>query len=657
MTIVLLILLLGGMPQGVDTTSAARTELARSGFSRFTAPLEEPNVDATKVAASQLGFASGFEDAVELHGKAAFLSALSFSEVELTTNRGVRRTAQANEAGEFVLSFEHGRARSDVYVSLRATGVGTQQYEEYAAILGSEAYLAGLASGSPVLTPAELPALHLNPYQSAVYLAMRDLSALPELDGVPQFARMRHTWRSEDFYWRGQLIALLGVGALDLPPGATSFLDALSDGPSYQNLMYQFWMGSCEMQPEFCHAIDWIMNDPEHVPLLDSPPTDTPIQFYSPFGLGNPSGHSDVRARVIFKEDGTGRFYSFVPAARAESLILWTWSNHTIRFARADGEPLRTWTSSSGPDPACPESWGWLYEVLAYHTSFSEGPDASLLASLTPELRLTRLNCPGSEPVIQAFRGASYRYPVLLGDKGVQPFPDPSGRAVILPRCGFAECPNQPADMPYTGSADKHVFAPDGTGTTDRTAERFSWQRVGTDVLSVTYANGDTSHLVAAGAEGAYFTTVGLYSHGATDEAISSHAMFAVPRPITSEWLTSYHFYKRTDCELPFTEISGPCEPGIGGLQFAVDGTGLSPPNYEGLYRLEWEIDASGRLEIRRIRTTSTPEYIDRYLLWELVAEDANYAYLIERSYPAYGPRTTSFEQLGTLVAYRKMLP
>ena len=594
-------------------------------------------------------FAGGFERVLRLQGQAAFLSPLAFADIELSTSDGRRLRTQADALGNFSLVFEYGWP-SEVIVELRARGVDAQSHEDYASYLGTEASLDALAADSSLLGTGQLPSLHLNPYQTALYLAMRDVSVLPQVAGVSDFRRMRSSFRLDDYADRGQLLALLGAGELELPAGASTFMEALGDASHYAVLRAQADSVDCTGCDE---ALARVMSDPAHVPLLGEPPIDLPIHLYAPFALEHAAW--SLKARVSFADDGSGRFLTRTPYGDPLGAeIAWTADQSTTRFERSDGLPISSWLSSSAPPPECPlTSIDLQFETVAYRMSFAIAADGALLASLLPELRLSRPDCPAFTPYTLLPDAPRERYATVLGDVGSKAFPDPAGSSWVLPRCASPEhCPQHTDSLHNTGVAELHAFEAGGTGSTARSGEQFAWAVDGDGAMQIEYAGGDRARVVLAGAEGPLASVVATFSDAEGATAASSHAMRADPQAITVALLTAHAFFKRADCELPFTQMTDPCGVSGQGLVFNADGTG-TVANAGTVYRLEWQLDADGRVVIDRIRTST--DQLQSRTYWELVGEDAQHVYLIEQVHVLVGTYPTSFEQFGSLVAYRKL--
>ena len=122
-------------------------------------------------------FRDSMEEFVILHGQARFLAPLANAQITVSGSDGRQISTEADNDGRFTLRLE--LLSSQTVYEARARGIDDQAHEEYASWLGQRDFLLERAGVDREVSETSLPALRLNPFQTGLYVAMRDLPVSP----------------------------------------------------------------------------------------------------------------------------------------------------------------------------------------------------------------------------------------------------------------------------------------------------------------------------------------------------------------------------------------------------------------------------------------------------------------------------------------------
>lgn len=596
----------------VGATSMALLACALLGFSPV----------AVSQQADPLIFRDSMEEFVFIEGEARFLSPLANAEISI--GGAIRRQQTTADAqGRFSVKVELGP--NDRPVEVRARGVGEQAHEEYASWLGTRDFLLARAGTDRVVGVQELPALRLNPFQTGLYVAMRDLPTSPLSPSGREFERRARSFSSSDFYNRAILLAMLGAKDLSLPQGASTGLQAVSDPTlalAAQLELEQDTRG-CPDNPA-CTASQRVGSDADQLPLID-PPLGTSIQPYLSYAIGM----SASGARLRLEADGSGSFSDGFNFASVP--IQWQKRDGVVDLRRLDDTPFfQMETFPFHPSCGCQVREQRVY--LAYRLRFAEGPAGTLLSGEGWEYERRYPDNP-EITTVQVSGDPSVRLSAVVGDIGLQGYTDPSGTTLVLPTCQTAACDEVGIEgngfhPPSRFTNAPHRFDAAGTGTTTRINRAFTWSLDAEGRLRVIYGDGGQAFWVAASADRQYGAVTGVYTtpQGAEFPLTDIYAPVLLPTGASTGLVAGRTFQGRIGEDYPFSILdaySGD-RPGASPFQFTFnpDGTGIDPNGSS--FILSWTLSDEGLFSFTRSR--SVPRTNDTFYpqrrTWEVIAED-----------------------------------
>jgi hypothetical protein len=595
-------------------------------------------------------FSDGMETSVRFHGEAGFLEPLAGAAIRVEGSDGSRGSGVADVEGRFAFKVEAVNPQAVITVSAR--GSGAQSMLEFASTLGDFGFLAETAGQAGFLTSAELPALKVNPHQTALHVGMRDLP--PSVLSPPQgraFSLQAGSWNAIDvFSNRGPLIALLAAGDLPLPDGAATTLEAISDLElamvSYAEmkaLPYEAVPGN----PRF-DAETRIGSDPSQVALLENPPLGVALHSYLPGSLITYM----AGPRLELAADGSGLFgWSYDVSVAVDWSA--TESSTVFRLVRADGEPLSVQESFRFMDPCpiegrpSPCQVRTLYTTTTAHVSFVTGPRNEIIFGVTGDLELRYPDNPDipTQMVRSAMAPVTY-HPALRNGLPRAAF-EPGGKDLVLPRCVTVDCsPVEVSGTPLwrdgnTAAQEPHRFDPDGSGRTLRLDESFTWV-VGVDgALTIDYSDGTAARFEIASHDRAYGTTTVAHILPTAEEFGFAAAFVPIQgsRAFSETDLVG-HTFEQEGCDYPFGGIEGDSACDFN-LIYAFEsggvGTALGGP-------MQWSIDTQGRVVIRRLASDGSLRQIRA---WEMISEDADRIYVLQNHstfFFVFDPAPTDFQ-------------
>ncbi len=600
-------------------------------------------------------FVDGMEEFVWLHGQARFLEPLAEAQVVVSGDAGNTVTTTTDENGFFSAKFVFGNPRAIVQV--RARGTGAQAHEEYASYLGDMDFLLERAGEGRSLSIADVPALRLNPFHTGLYVAMRDIPALPAGSTVPDFARRARSFSSVDLTNRAPLIALLAAGDLDLPAGAATTLEAMSNEAWAAEVMAasQQLPWECPSSP-LCLAYKRTGSDPDQLPLLP-PQTGRTLQGYIAPGLGQ----SVSQGRIRLEEGGLGELTleAFFPAA--QRAIEWEIVDGAVRVTALDGNPLRSLISYDY-FPSCGCQIYTVYATVAMRLLFAEGPGGVVLMGKTDE---TERRYPDNPEIPTVPATASHPRaisPTVADDIGLAGgFANPAGTTIVLPRCLNPDC-SYPPPITFGPNAvvnEPHRFDAGGNGAALRLGETFTWTRNPQGRLHVAYSSGTEAIFVSAalptavtGIATSVFTTSDNYQISIADDyaIIQDTALF-------SEANAPGSYLSKINFSYPYGSLGNIGSPNSGFDLFP----GGGGHDLGGTRPLTWSVDGHGRLSFVRANTSpsANPLYPQRRN-WELLGRHGNSIYVLESVQipdPDTGefPAAPEFPPTGRLLRYDKL--
>lgn len=593
-------------------------------------------------SADDVLFSSRFEaPTIRLRGVVSFTAPLAFAKVILTSSNGQTHTSTADAEGKFELALE-AYGENEVF-DVRARGIGNQSWLEFAAWLGDGAFLRSVAGPEGIIDRTALPALHVNPYQTGIYLAIRDLP--PSSSHVDRPAqRAAASYSSNDATKRGALVALLAEGGAGLPAGAATTLQAVGELPFaiqlVEGLGGEFYCYGNQPESPECIALARVVSDPAQVPIT-SPPTDLALHPYTSFELGFTQLYTP---RILLSATGNGEAQWTEPVYSPSKPIIWTTlPSGLVRAVHRDGLPLHsTWSATSHPSCNCPV----LRETaeMALRAQYVRGPLGTLNVTFSyereyryPDNPEIPTEFPEPSPFIRLTQ-------VLVGDRPLHASPVVQEDAWILPHCGTPNCLG--TGSPETSEA--HLFNADGTGITRRSQLNFQWSINPLGNLLIAYADGTRARHMIASADRDTATLASVMSEPNGDVmAISQPFMRTESRGFEPADVIGFQLRPLRGCQRPFAQIEIACRS-TDGFSFAEGGTGTGGSNASPL---TWSIDAQGRLFLTRYASNGL--MIQRRL-WERVAEIGDTLYLLEqtenRPIPVFDPTIQA-----TLTGYRKI--
>lgn len=600
---------------------------------------EQPVAAAIAPSGADALFSDSFEaPTIRLRGVVSFTTPLAFANVILTGSNGQMYSSTADAEGKFEFTLEvHEEA--EVF-SVRARGNGAQSWLEFAAWLGDGVFLREIAGPEGLIDTTVLPALHVNPHQTGLYLAIRDLPPSSINVGRPA-QRAASSFSSNDATKRGALVALLADGAAPMPAGAATTLQAVGELPLaielVESLGGEFICYVNQPESPECIALARVVRDPTQVPLA-SPPTDVALHPYTSFEVGANYNYP----RLVLSATGNGQLTwtdaFFAPAAP----ITWsTLPSGEVRVVHRDGLPLRRFLISAW-HPSC--GCGVWREVatMAALVQFVRGPMGTLAVGVVYEAEYRYPDNPEIPPEIVAPLPLSRLTQVLVDDRPLNAIPVVPGESWVLPHCMTAYCLG-PGNVE---SAEAHDFHANGTGITDRTQLEFQWSMSPLGNLLIAYADGAQARHVLASADRVAATSTSVQVGASGDIlTLSQPIMRAEARGFDAADLIGFEFRSLRGCERPFAEIEIVCRS-TGGYSFATGGSGS---NFGGT--LSWSIDPQSRLIFIRYRSDGS---IAQRRVWERIAEVGDTLYVLEQienpPLPALDPGKPA-----NLMAYRKI--
>ncbi|MCX7555910.1 hypothetical protein OS187_03595 [Xanthomonadaceae bacterium JHOS43] len=576
-------------------------------------------------------FRDNMEEYVVLSGQARFLDPMAGAQVTLSGSDGRQIVVEADEDGRFDLSLELLSAQT-VY-QLRARGTGAQAHEEYASWLGQRDFLLERAGADRTATEADLPALRLNPYQTGLYVAMRDLATSPLSPTEREFERRARSFSAVDFQTRAILIAMLASGDLALPEGAATTLAAMSN----ESLALQAQLAleadtrPCPENP-YCVAIDRVMRDPDQLPLMPAPHGVTVHPY-----LTHSVGLAITQPRFRLEAGGTGTFGASNSASN-DGLVpaIWTDEGEYVRVTPADGSAFDEWNFFANI-PSCGCQVPAIQRTVAYRLMFADGPAGTLLVGSSSEVVTHYPENPElPDQVLTATPGIGYAS--VVDDVGLTSLPAPAGKTFILPTCQLPDCSAWVTSNLFHSNQsvvnEPHQFAANGTGTATRLGLSFTWELDG-DILTLDYSNGTHSALTIASADRLYGTTTGIFTD--TDGREIPFSRMYAPRQAGAQFhsgnVVGASFQSQIAIDHPYSILSStsPDRPGMIPTRFKFNpaGSGEYPSN--PAITLTWSIDEVGRLRFLLDRSGFPPNSLyPQRRTWELVAEDAGSILVLE---------------------------
>ena len=578
-------------------------------------------------------FRDGSEAQLHLRGVAQFLDPLADATLTVTLSDGRSAEGVAGADGRFgfrVESFD-----PEAILTLRARGVETQAHLEFASWLGDLAFLHETAGDVAALAEAEVPALRVNPHQTALYVGIRDLPATTLSPSGRSFALQAGGWSPVDvFSNRGPLIAMMSAGDLPLPAGAETTLQAASE----EALVAAATAAAAELPSEGCPndascvAADRITNDPTQVAVLAEPPFDTTLQVYFPLAIG-----SSARGfRLHLSGDGNGTLgYGASPVSPVE----WTTTEtpNVFRIERADGQPLAV-SSFSGFHSSCGCQVEQQLVDLALRVMFATGPGNGIMLGYTSESERRFPANPEIPTEPAAVAVPTFHFAVLQDDVPNAAFDDPSGHTLILPRCGMPDC--SPFETPGSVSAlgevsEPHRFEPGGTGTTLRLGDSFTWVQDELGRLTIDYASGAVARYLITTHDRAN-GTVAVTQDSGTGSVFALSSEYAIADGsggFVEADLVDHDFVSVIACDMPFASATSFCRPEDEFVtRFNADGTGTA-----GGGTLTWSLDPQGRL----VYTRFIGDDVFQIRTWEKITSDAGNLYVLENVSASFPPEGT----------------
>lgn len=578
-------------------------------------------------------FRDSMEEFVVLHGQARFLAPLAGAQITVSGSDGRQTSTEADGDGRFTIRLE--LLSSQTVYEARARGIGGQAHEEYASWLGQRDFLLERAGVDREVSEADLPALRLNPFQTGLYVAMRDLPVSPLTPANRDFERRARSFSAMDFYYRAPLIAMLGAGDLALPEGAQTTLQAVSSQALalQAQLVVEQDTSSCPDNP-LCTATDRVRRDPDQLPLIP-PPMGITIQPYITYAVG--STIDSPRFQLEPGGSGTLGTSSGFGAPTGVADVNWIDTGDYTRITRTDDSPFSE--SISYPfHPSCSCQVKAVYSTVAYRMIFADGPAGTLLLGHNAETEITYPENP-EIPTVVTTSAPAITFGTVLDDVGLSGFSNPGGSPLVLPTCLLPDCSLPPSTNIFHSNqpviTEPHHFNPDGTGNTTRLDQTFTWNLAG-GVLQVEYASGTSASWAMASADRQYGTTTGVFTTADGIEMPVSR-MFAPAQPgaqFHAGNVAGISYQSRIGDDYPYSILSPgssdrPGTPPSARLKFNADGTGEDPNGAN--YALTWSIDDAGRLTFVRERIGFPPNSIYPHRrTWELIAEDAQSILVLE---------------------------
>ena len=598
-----------------------------------------PATAANTPSGNDVLFSDGFEaPTIHLRGVVSFTAPLAFANVILTSSNGQVHASTADAEGNFELTLEtYGE---DEVFDVRARGSGDESWLEFAAWLGDGAFLGEIAGPDGLIDTTALPALHVNPHQTGIYLAIRDLPPSPfNVDRPAQ--RAAASFSSTDATTRGALVALLADGGATLPAGAATTLQAVGELPLAIQLVES--LGGefiCYVnQPEWpeCIALARVVSDPTQVPLA-SPPTDVALHPYTSFEMGVSYNYP----RLFLGATGEGELLWTEAIFAPAKPIVWSMlPSGEVRVVHRDGLPLHSFLIS-GTHPSCNCSVWREVAAMAARAKYVRGPLGTLTVGVVyegeyrypfnPEIP------PETVPPLQLMRQTQ----VLIDDRPLKAIPVVPGDSWVLPHCMTEYC----LAGGYVESAEAHLFHADGSGITNRSQLGFQWSMSPLGNLLIAYADGAQARHVFASADRVAATSSSLQVGVSGDiQTLSQPILRKQDRGFDAADLIGFQLTSLRNCDRPFAELQSVCR-NTSGYSFATGGTGtgFNTP-------LTWSIDPEGRLIFLRYRIDGA---IAQRRVWERIAEVDGTLFVLEQIEAPPLPAVNTSKP-ANVMAYRKI--
>lgn len=579
-------------------------------------------------------FRDSMEEFLDIEGEARFLQPLAGATVTLVRPDAPTLTTTAGVDGRFAFRVE--LTTPQAVLEVRARGTGNQAHEEYASYLGQRDFLLERAGNGRMLDETALPALRLNPFSTAIYVAMRDLPASPLTPPGRDFQRRVRGINALDLNNRGPLIAMLAAGDLALPSGAATTLEAVSS-PSLAlqaQLAREQDTRGCPDNP-VCIARERVGSDPTQLPLR-APPINAAIQLYLTFA----NGSSRTPSRLRLTDAGNGVLSELSALGTlAEVPVLISNEAGVSRITRPGGAAIYELVSFPF-HPSCNCQVREVRASLAYRMLFAEGPDGSLLVGLAEEIERRYPDNPGIPTVAATISTPRVLFPADVGDTGLGGFANPAGSTLVLPTCLVPDCTVGGVSGNVFHSTqfvafEPHRFNPDGSGSTARLNLAFTWQRSDAGRLQVAYSNGTQASWLPASADRLYGAVLGEFI--TVDQRrlplTASYAIVRSPQGFTADAVAGRAFSSRLAVDYPYAILdpNSAERPGATAQRFGFTaGGGGTDPTAN--ITLSWVIDPAGRLVFTRQRATpiANDSTYPQRRTWELIAEDVDSILILE---------------------------
>lgn len=606
-----------------------RTSLHLAIFGLSTAAMALPQPQG--IPESPELFRDSMEEFVILHGQARFLAPLASAQITVSGSDGRQISTEADNDGRFTLRLE--LLSSQTVYEARARGIDDQAHEEYASWLGQRDFLLERAGVDREVSETSLPALRLNPFQTGLYVAMRDLPVSPLTPPNRDFERRARSFSAQDFIYRAPLIAMLGTGDIALPAGAQTTLQAVSNETLalQAQLAVESNTSSCPDNP-LCTAADRVRRDPDQLPLIP-PPMGVTIQHYLTYGVGSAGGGP----RFQLEPGGTGMFSVSASPPVGMVPVSWSDSGDYIRIIRTDGSPFSESVSYMF-HPSCSCQVKTVYSTVAYRMIFADGPAGTLLLGQSTEMETSYPDNPEIPTVVTA-SAPNITFGAVIDDAGLAGFSSPGGSTLVLPTCHLPDC-SIPVPVSAFGLnqpilSEPHHFNQNGTGTTSRLEQAFTWS-LASGVLQVEYASGASASWVMTSADRQYGAVTGVFTTADSIEAPLYRNMFA-PAQSGAQFhagnVAGLSYQSQLGDDFPYSILSPSSSdrPGATPLRFKFNADGAGEDPNGASYTLTWDIDGAGRLTFVRDRIGFPPNNIyPQRRTWELIAEDAQSILVLE---------------------------
>lgn len=409
-------------------------------------------------------FSAGFSPTLRLSGYAGYPAPLANANVELHFGDNYN-IVRAGTDGTFVAGVETNQLGADTLVELVARGTGADAAIVWASPLGPASRLVDMADTDGQVTFDQEPFLHLNPRTTVAAAGIHAFAAGPDALDLPTFyraIRARQVFTNELVY----ALAMVARGTLALPSGSSdTYAAASSLGASQQ--LYAGEQASyrsnfdCSLSPPtaYCEVATTLPSDPAIVPGHAWNDGET-YSAITPFA-------SVAWPQVAFVPSGaTAHVVGFDSAGTIANV---SGSNGSYTLTRQDGHPFQSYDVY----PLIGElQVREHHDVVDVRVRVALGPAAQSEMALAIDQNVTYPDNPEIPPftlnglLTSPMASSADALAPVLADA----LPDISNGLFVLP-VAFT-----PTDVNLTGAGyDVAYFRPDGSGTTERTAEPFTW--------------------------------------------------------------------------------------------------------------------------------------------------------------------------------------